>query len=268
MSKNTENPAQALARIANKIQGLEKSTISHVVDIGRLLQEAYQLVEHGAYQDWIRKEFGWSYRSALNYRSAYKLSQRATLLGSGIHQLRLSLSAIYYLAGFLKDEDNLAFIDPILVEAKTRRINRKEALFMFEKAFDKAAAEKAAARAASRAARTESTPAAEPKSETISLLPPELPEPVELDKGEEIAPLPPADNKAVILLRQALTDLEDALDVAERRGLWPEVIKRYGEDDLRRLSSKLHSAINDHCQRTSPVKSAADRAEASSRKVH
>ena len=61
--------------------------------------------------------------------------------------------------------------------------------------------------------------------------------------------------------------LDASVDGVERRGLLSVAIKRYGEDDLRRVSSKLRRVIDDHCKKTNPVKSAADRAEAASRKV-
>jgi Protein of unknown function (DUF3102) len=100
MPRNT----QTLAQISQKIKTLEKKSIQNVVEIGKLLHEASELVEHGAFMAWLKSEFGWSHQTSLRYRSVYDLSQNQQIGDfANLDNLDISISALYAAAAFLKD---------------------------------------------------------------------------------------------------------------------------------------------------------------------
>jgi hypothetical protein len=92
---------QNLKPIARKIQGLEKKTIANTLEIGKLLQEAFDSFEHGdraEYHEWIKTEFAWSERTAARYRDVYHFCQSGKFDGLDIGQVNISISALYLLA--------------------------------------------------------------------------------------------------------------------------------------------------------------------------
>jgi hypothetical protein len=67
---------EQLTEIADKVRVLERSgIITATVEIGGLLQSAFERTGHHAYLAWIAAEFDWSPRSAANYRNAYQFAQ-------------------------------------------------------------------------------------------------------------------------------------------------------------------------------------------------
>ena len=107
----------SLVAIANQIKALEKKNNANVVEIGRLLHEADEVCEHGAYMIWLKAEFGWSHQTSLRYRSVYDLSQNPQIVDFA--KLDISISALYLLAD---NVDWPAVRDDILLAAKRGRV--------------------------------------------------------------------------------------------------------------------------------------------------
>ena len=63
-----------LSRLAKKIKTLEKDSVRSAVEIGGLLEQAAAACDHGDFQDWVAREFAWSYRTSVRYRSVYALA--------------------------------------------------------------------------------------------------------------------------------------------------------------------------------------------------
>jgi hypothetical protein len=93
---------RTLPQIAKAIKALEKKTIHNVVEIGKLLHEAS---EHDKYLEWLKSEFGWSQRTAYNYRDVYELSQNCKICN--FDKLDISISALYLAAKLILHNDDL-----------------------------------------------------------------------------------------------------------------------------------------------------------------
>jgi hypothetical protein len=118
-----------LAEISSKIKALEKNSIKNVIEIGRLLHEASEQCEHGEYQDWIKREFGWSYRSALRYRNAYEFAQKCQIVT--FEKLNLSLSALHLVAE-RKGDDEQDVREAIIKAATEGRVSHSDAQAIIE----------------------------------------------------------------------------------------------------------------------------------------
>lgn len=77
-----------LPQIADKIHKLERQGVSSVIEIGGLLKQAKDKLEHGEYADWVDKEFAWGYRTAVRYRAAYDFAQKCHSVRFGHHGIR------------------------------------------------------------------------------------------------------------------------------------------------------------------------------------
>jgi hypothetical protein len=117
-----------LAKIAKDIKALEKSTISNAIEIGELLHEVSETCEHGVYQAWLKREFCWSYQTALNYRNVYEFDANSPpknptgwVFGS-VDDLNISMSALYLVAGMKRDDQQPARL-AIIEAAKVRRVS-------------------------------------------------------------------------------------------------------------------------------------------------
>lgn len=98
-----------LQKISVQIRKFEKNTIDSVVAIGRLLREAKEQCEHGEYQEWLKREFAWSYRTALRYGHAYDLQK---CHGYTFETLDLSLGAMHIAADpSTSDDESMAIIE-------------------------------------------------------------------------------------------------------------------------------------------------------------
>lgn len=106
-----------LAQIAKAVRALEKHSIANVLEIGRLLQIAYDQCEHGDYLDWLEAQFGWSYRTALRYRNAFNFQKCHNVT---FENLNLSLSAVYLVSEI---DENPTARDAIIEAAKTGRVS-------------------------------------------------------------------------------------------------------------------------------------------------
>jgi hypothetical protein len=107
ISKKTPAPQvptcrRDLAQISQQIRALEKRTISNVVEIGKLLEEASELCEHGEYMKWLADEFGWSHSTSLRYRAVFQLSQNRQI--GDFDKWNISISALYLLARLEKND--------------------------------------------------------------------------------------------------------------------------------------------------------------------
>src|SRR6266850_2274986 len=88
--------SRTLAQISKKIKALERNTIQNVVETGKLLHEASEKCEHGEYQAWIEREFGWSYRTAVRYRDVYDFQKCHSVT---FRTMNFTLTALYLVAG-------------------------------------------------------------------------------------------------------------------------------------------------------------------------
>ena len=95
------NP-QTLVQISAKIKALEKKSITNVVAIGKLLQEADEQCKHGEYLKWLKTEFAWSHQTSLRYREVYRLTQNPHNVD--FEKLNISLTALYEVSDYVFSE--------------------------------------------------------------------------------------------------------------------------------------------------------------------
>lgn len=107
-----------LTAIVGQIKALEKRTIAHVVDIGRLLEQASELIESGEYMDWLKANFGWSHSTSLRYRAIYWLSRNRQI--GDFDKLNMSVSAFYLLANNI---DHTPVRDALVAAAMAGRVS-------------------------------------------------------------------------------------------------------------------------------------------------
>jgi hypothetical protein len=84
--------ATVLAQHANSIRQLHKHTKSNIIEIGRLLCECKQLLEHGHWLSWLQREFAWSERTARNYISVYRFAESKSV---NVADLSIDLASLY-----------------------------------------------------------------------------------------------------------------------------------------------------------------------------
>lgn len=108
-----------------QIRRLVKRTVEDVVEIGRLLTECKQLVGHGHWLPWLKREFGWSEATALNSMRVYELSQSRNFA-----DLNAGLSIVYLLAAPATPE---AALDEIFEQAATAPISIMDARAIINK---------------------------------------------------------------------------------------------------------------------------------------
>jgi hypothetical protein len=79
---------------ADAIRGLLKLTIENIIEIGRRLVAAKDLVPHGCWLPWLNNEFGWHVKAASRFMQVYELS----LKFDNLSFLNLPVSSAYLLA--------------------------------------------------------------------------------------------------------------------------------------------------------------------------
>jgi hypothetical protein len=101
------------------------------------LQEAAapEVCKHGEYMKWVKKEFGWSHQTVLNYRYIYQLSQNPNILE--FDKLDISITALLYVAHYMlfqptDDQGPVANGMAVIEAARKRRISFKEARKIIE----------------------------------------------------------------------------------------------------------------------------------------
>jgi hypothetical protein len=85
-----------LAKHAEVIRTLSKRAITDIIEIGRQLTLAKELVGHGNWAGWLEKEFDWSEGTALNFMRVYQLAEDRK--SKNFMDLRIAPSALYALA--------------------------------------------------------------------------------------------------------------------------------------------------------------------------
>jgi hypothetical protein len=78
---------------ARAIRALGRRAVADIIEIGRLLIEAKQIVGHGGWLPWLEREFGWTDDTALNFMRVHELSK-----SRNFRDLNLPVSSLYLLA--------------------------------------------------------------------------------------------------------------------------------------------------------------------------
>jgi hypothetical protein len=89
-----DNPL--LAKHSEAIHSLGKRVVSDVNEIGRRFKECKKLLGHGNWLPWLKREFGWSDRTAENFIRIHDLAQKAKI--ENFSNLSLPVSGLYLLA--------------------------------------------------------------------------------------------------------------------------------------------------------------------------
>ena len=112
------NTNRNLTTIATEILARTQS-IADVIEIGALLIEAQDHLEHGEWLPWVEHELDFSERSAQNYMAAHRFA----LKYATIADLKLTLGALYELASgnYYSDDE----IGAVLAIAATERVTRE-----------------------------------------------------------------------------------------------------------------------------------------------
>jgi hypothetical protein len=86
-----------LAEHARAIRQLGRRVVADVIEVGKRLAEAKELLGHGNWLPWLQREFQWSASTAENYIRLYNLSAKfATVVN--LPDLQLDLRSLYLLA--------------------------------------------------------------------------------------------------------------------------------------------------------------------------
>jgi len=105
--KKAERVAQAedkrvLAKNAEFIRGVgeraRKRTIEDIIAVGERLTDSKPRVPRGKWPAWLKEEFGWSERTALNLMRVYELAISEEYKSVNFTDLRIAVSALYALA--------------------------------------------------------------------------------------------------------------------------------------------------------------------------
>jgi hypothetical protein len=216
----------------------QRDTVNAAFEIGALLEQAHEACEHGEFLDWIEREFGWSYRTALRYRSIYALAEKCQC--GTFDDLRISLTALYVAA----DQDDPRAAQAILDAAKTRPVTARIAREIAEQQ------------------RTPEPPVVSAHDDAPSIEPRDGPMPEDdVTDGDEPGPSP----RTRGLLARTLSALQrDHGDDDWRRA----VAEIGGVDQLRGVIAKLELIHSRLCDKDA-IAAMADAAEARSKmKLH
>ena len=85
-----------LAEHADTIRAIGKRVVSDVNEIGRRLKECKKLLGHGNWLPWLKREFGWTNKTAENFIRVHDLAQKAKI--ENFSNLSLPVSGLYLLA--------------------------------------------------------------------------------------------------------------------------------------------------------------------------
>jgi len=126
--RKTKKPARQrtkLDQIAAKVRTALRGQTKNVIEIGKLLNESREHLEHGDWQAWLIENFDLSLRTAQNYCSAAEYVVRAKGKSATVADFaNLSPSVLYHLAAGHFDERVEA---AILAEARKRRVDEDAA---------------------------------------------------------------------------------------------------------------------------------------------
>jgi hypothetical protein len=87
--------AAFLIERASVIRALGKRVARDILEIGRLLAECKEHVGHGEWLPWLKREFGWSDRTARRFMEVHKM---ALAKSDKLSDLPIDASALYLLA--------------------------------------------------------------------------------------------------------------------------------------------------------------------------
>jgi hypothetical protein len=93
---------RALAKHAELIRKLGWRVIADVIEVGRRLSECKQIVGHGSWLPWLKREFSWSERTARNFINVYEFARSKS---AKISDLAIDISSVYLLAAPSTPED-------------------------------------------------------------------------------------------------------------------------------------------------------------------
>jgi Protein of unknown function (DUF3102) len=96
-----EGQDPALAKHAAVIRELSKRVMKDIIEIGRRLTEAKELVGHGNWAGWLKTEFDWSAGTALNFMHVFTFAEdykSKKFTDLNIADLNIAPSAMYALA--------------------------------------------------------------------------------------------------------------------------------------------------------------------------
>ena len=83
-----------LVERASAIRVLGKRMARDIIEIGRLLTECQDRVGHGGWAEWLKREFGWTDRTALNFMRVHAMAAKS----ENFSDLPIDASALYLLA--------------------------------------------------------------------------------------------------------------------------------------------------------------------------
>jgi hypothetical protein len=248
-----QDPALAprdLAQITVQIRAFEKHTITNIVEIGRLLEEASELCEHGEYMDWLDHEFSWSHSTSLRYRDVYQLSQSCHADDFG--NLNISVSALYLVArvsikGSSGEEEWCSELgthvrDNVIETARHVRVGYRAAHDIIHEEL--------------RVARN-------PLDELEES---EEPKEIESDEAPSIANKAPEPEPeyprvtvdALFTMSEAISDLDVCLTKLTDKD-WPDIISAVGPTRFREIVTALQAVCAAHCERVVPGPGARNR---------
>ncbi len=111
-----------------RVAGLR--SIADVIEIGRLLLEAQDQLEHGEWLPWVERELDFSERTAQRYVSAYCFSLEYVT----VTDLNLTRSALYQIAGGGYEPDEIAAVLAVAAEERVPRQRVDEIVVAFDEA--------------------------------------------------------------------------------------------------------------------------------------
>ncbi len=115
---------RTIATVVGELQTALKGETTSVIEIGGLLIEAKEMLDHGEWLPWLKVKFGSSLKTADNYMNASRLAN-----WKRVTNLKLRPTALYLLGGKLDDPlFPPEAVEAILEAAKTEWVNGKRAL--------------------------------------------------------------------------------------------------------------------------------------------
>jgi hypothetical protein len=99
-AKKTEAPERetGLDRITAQLRSALKRETTNIIEIGKLLIESHEHLQHGDWKSWLAKNFDLSYRTAINYISAARYAELKCATVALFHFENLSPTVLYWLA--------------------------------------------------------------------------------------------------------------------------------------------------------------------------
>ena len=99
-AKKTEAPERetGLDRITAQLRSALKRETTNIIEIGKLLIESHEHLQHGDWKDWLAKNFDLSYRTAVNYISAARYAELKCATVAHFDFENLSPTVLYWLA--------------------------------------------------------------------------------------------------------------------------------------------------------------------------